>query len=82
MSAVKSTYRWLRAFGFDPRRTYHAVRMLPRYLSDYRRYTKAGMANLPPLGSSYPVLEDLHRCRGRHVRPLFPHGPVGGAEDP
>jgi len=63
-SALRYVYRWSRVFGFDPRKTVAAARFLPRFLSDYKRFSKLRTKGDLPFGGSFPVFDEYAETAG------------------
>jgi SAM-dependent methyltransferase len=70
---LKALYRTLVTFGFDPRKTIHAMRGLPFYLRDLIRLRKQRRAanNRFAFGTPNPCLEDRFAEAGSHQGHYF-----------
>ena len=63
---LRYLYRWLLAFGIDPRITWHAMTGLPTYLLDLQKFNsqKKLTSTKMQFGALYPCLEDRYSQNG------------------
>ena len=64
MYDVRSAYRWMRAFGIDPRATLVAAQGVGRFLHQRAKFKRMTGTDELPLGSAFPILTDYHADAG------------------